>query len=271
MLHHCHNHPLQAADAMRHRRPNQETRAFFLDSYKKGHSPSSALSTRQYDLQIQNPDNWFEILADGALCPNLQWCYYLYRSEFEKNYGPASGPGMVESLTSAIEKYNEECGSACAVAKTFEESDLIVAICSPLMKRVHQHLKASGEINFMDAGGSMDRHNSRVFTLLAPSVAGALPLGLIITSSESEPVITEGLKMLETILPSDAFYGRGPDKGPRVVMTDDSKREECFALQLCRHNFAVVSLPHAAGLLAICVGLEPQSECKRQRRDFVHF
>lgn len=191
VIHHCHNHPIEASDVLRFRRPNPHVVDTFLEMYRKEHSPSSALSTHQYDIQMKHPEDWFEILADGSACPNLQWCYHLYRKTFLKEYGPASGEGMVESLSGAIEKYNAESGSVCAVVKKFQETDLIVALCSPLMKRVHRLLKSSGEINFLDSGGSMDRHNSRVFTILAPSVAGALPLGMIITSSESEDVLSE--------------------------------------------------------------------------------
>ncbi|XP_026286606.2 uncharacterized protein LOC113212209 [Frankliniella occidentalis] len=209
--------------------------------YRKDHSPSSALTTHQYDIQIKHPENWFEILADGAECPNLQWCYHLYRKTFLKEYGPASGEGMVQSLSAAVEKYNKESGSVCAAVKKYNEIDLVVVLCSPLMKRVHKLLKSSGEINFLDSGGSMDRHNSRIFTILAPSVAGALPLGMVITSSESEDALTEGMKMLQSIMPSDAFFGRGPRRGPQIMMTDDSKSERntlrtCFpgiVLLLC--------------------------------------
>ncbi|KAJ1528133.1 hypothetical protein ONE63_008047 [Megalurothrips usitatus] len=225
ILHNCHNHPIHASDALRHRRPTSRITDIFLELYRKDHSPSSALSTHKYDLQVKHPKDWFEVLADGAECPNLQWCYHLYRKTFLKEYGPSSGQGMLKSLSEAIDKYNAEVGSVCAIVETCRGDDLIIAFCSPLMKRVHQHLKSSGEINFLDSGGSMDRHNSRIFTFLAPSVAGALPLGMIITSSESEDVLSEGMRLLKSILPPDAFYGRGPDRGPEVIMTDDSKSE----------------------------------------------
>ena len=38
--------------------------------------------------------------------------------------------------------------------------------------------------------------------------------------------------MLKTILPSNAFYGRGPQAGPMVILTDDSSAER-NALELC--------------------------------------
>lgn len=238
IIQHCHNHPLHAADSLRFRRASKKVKDTFLELFKSNHSPSSALSTYKYDIQVKNPDNWFEILADGAHCPNLQWCYNIYRESFSKEYGAPTGEAMVKSLSAAVDKYNQECGSKCAMMETFEGTDLIVVLCSPLMKRVHQHLRSSGEMNFLDSGGCMDRHNSRVFTFLAPSVAGALPLGMIISSSESEKVLGEGIRMLKSVMPSDAFYGRGPSTGPAVVMTDDSDPER----NALRMSFAGVVL-----------------------------
>ena len=109
------------------------------------------------------------------------------------------------------------------------------------MKRVHKYLRSSGEIIFVDAGGMMDRQNSRVFTLLAPSVAGALPVGLIISSSESQAVLTEGLKMLLSVMPPDAFFGKGA-AGPDIFMTDDSQSERNSLLSSLYFHWSWCSL-----------------------------
>ena len=46
-------------------------------------------------------------------------------------------------------------------AMLIDRENVIVALCTPLMKRVHRIIKHSNELVFMDAGGSMDRHNYR--------------------------------------------------------------------------------------------------------------
>lgn len=89
--------------------------------------------------------------------------------------------------------------------------------------------------------GNCDRMNSRIFLLLTHSTAGGLPLGVIITTSESQRTITAGLKLLMTILPEDAFYGRG-ELGPQVVMTDD-----CKALRQALQN----AFPQTTPLLCV--------------------
>lgn len=223
VIDHCHNHSLKTADALRHRRPSPEVEKEFNKLFQSGHSPSSALHTWEYDLQIQEGDSFSEALADGYKCPSLQWCYHKYYSLFQKEYGASDGPGMLKSLQEFIEKYNEECGFTCAAVKEIDSTDLVVVLCSPLMQRVHKYLKSSAEIIFMDSGGMMDKTNTRIFTLLAPSVAGALPLGVIMTSSESQVVVNEGMQLLRSIFPVDCFYGKG---SPQIAMTDAAPVEQ---------------------------------------------
>ena len=92
------------------------------------------------------------------------------------------------------------------------------------MKRVHKHIQQSGELAFIDSSGNMDRHNYRVFLILTHSVAGGLPLGVLITPNEQMKTLIEGLKLYNSLLDSSCFYGRG-QSGLQVFMTDDSASE----------------------------------------------
>lgn len=47
---------------------------------------------------------------------------------------------------------------------------------------------------------------------------------MVITSGESEEIITEAMTFLKTVLPTNAFYGRGAN-GPEICITDDSDAE----------------------------------------------
>ena len=67
------------------------------------------------------------------------------------------------------------------------EQHLIIAICTPLMSRVHQ-LKHTGEMAFLDASGSLDRFNNPVYFMCTHQPAGAQPLDVWITSGQSQHV-----------------------------------------------------------------------------------
>ena len=131
---------------------------------------------------------------------------------------------MMEALQRQVEAYNLECKDSCAVMATSSRGELLVVICSPLMKRVHQ-TKQSGELCFIDSSGNMDRENCRVFLLLTHSPAGGLPLGIVLCQSEDEDTISEGLELLKQLAGEKAFAGRGAS-GPQTFMTDDSKAEQ---------------------------------------------
>ena len=83
----------------------------------------------------------------------------------------------------------------------------------------------AGDLMMMDATSNLDRSDTKIFHLMCPAAVGALPLATIITTREDEKTILHGLRMLKKMLPKDAFYGRGPDLGPTLGLTDDSDSE----------------------------------------------
>ena len=64
--------------------------------------------------------------------------------------------------------------------------------------------------------------------------AGGVPLGVVITSSESEEVITKAMTFLKKFLPTNAFYGKGLS-GPEICITDDSDAERAALGNTCMH------------------------------------
>ena len=101
---------------------------------------------------------------------------------------------------------------------------LVLAICTPLMSCAHQLVKQAGELVYCDSTSSLDRYNCPTFIMSTCTSAGGIPLGVVITSGESEEVITEAVTFLKAILPTNAFYGRGA-QGPEVCITDDCDAE----------------------------------------------
>lgn len=151
--------------------------------------------------------------------------YKLFRKESHNHYGPQTREEMIEALRKFCAAYNAEMQEECCKVEFLNGRDLIVAVCSPLMKSVHRLLRSSGEIMFSDSTGTMDVVNSRAFLLQAPSIAGALPLGIIVFSSEDQNIQQEGLKLWKSLLPPDAFFVSGPQVGPAIGMTDDCDAE----------------------------------------------
>ncbi|XP_041468587.1 uncharacterized protein LOC121418660 isoform X2 [Lytechinus variegatus] len=219
-----HNHAINIPSALRFRDVNQQTCEKLEDLFRKGHSPSSALNVLEMDLQT-DPESYILKSGDRSLCPDLQFCFRLYYKIFNQTYGASDGDQMIGDLDSKIiAGYNEEAGSVCIKMEKTDEGELVIAICTPIMKRVHTMLKHSGELVFIDSTGNVDRHGSRVFQLLTHSNAGGLPLGVMICSNEAEKTIQAGLKLFQSVFPGNAFFGKG-DRGPQIFITDDCLAE----------------------------------------------
>ena len=78
---------------------------------------------------------------------------------------------------------------------------------------------------FLQCTASLDQFNCPTFVLSTSSPCGAIPLGVVITCSESTAVVTETFRKLQGVLPEHAFYGKNPSAGPKVCITDDSRVE----------------------------------------------
>ena len=88
------------------------------------------------------------------------------------------------------------------------------------------------ELCYVDASASFEPLNTSITLFYTSCAVGALPLALFVTSDEFEVMLEKAINLLKTILPSHAFFGRDPQIGPMVFMTDNSSAEH-NALELC--------------------------------------
>ena len=172
----------------------------------------------------------FGINVHILICFNFRLYYHL----FHKAYGPAEV--LFPAIKQHVETLNTEMRSVVAslncqentnenfIAVTDSDESIAIAICTPLMKRVHRIISHSSEMVFIDAGGHMDRGNTRVFLLLTHSAAGGLPIGVLFVSNERSKTLASALRLLLSLLDGECFGGSGK-KGPQLFMTDDSTAE----------------------------------------------
>ncbi|XP_043229530.1 uncharacterized protein LOC122385369 [Amphibalanus amphitrite] len=226
-IHFSHNHGLEVADVLKERDVSTATRDRLLELFRMGYSAEQARDELISALQEEAGDDFYRIAADRAHCPDVGYCHRLYRTEFKKVYGELSGEKMLDGLRCLVEQYDGTSGGRAALE--VDDHNVVVAIVTPLMRRVSQLWPRAAEM-FVDSSGNMDRSDSRLFLLLTHSPVGALPVGAIVTSSESTSVLTAGLQLLLTLMDEQSFGGRGA-RGPVVAMTDD-----CAALRAALRN-----------------------------------
>ncbi|XP_075887559.1 uncharacterized protein LOC142891713 isoform X3 [Nelusetta ayraudi] len=207
---HNHHHGSCLKATMRRAVPT-ETVEKLKNLFKSGHTPSSALKLLKYNLQVSEQD------AHSA-CPDLQFCYRLYYKLFRKAYNTTAGEETFKELEQTLDNYNKEQGDVCAAICKTPGNELVIAVCTPLMKRVHARLRESSETVFVESSENGGR-KQHLFLLLAHSSVGALPLGVLITTSETQDALSAAMQLLLTVFPPERFHCH--HEGPRVFMTNN--------------------------------------------------
>lgn len=100
---------------------------------------------------------------------------------------------------------------------------LAVVIVTPIMQRANA-LRESSQIAFVDSTASCDCENHSLTFILAPCAAGAIPLGVLITASQSTADYSLAFSLFKAVTEPDAFGGKGY---PLTFVTDDSEAEQC--------------------------------------------
>lgn len=219
-----HNHSIESANAVKYHDVKKETKNKFLELFDEGHSASSAYQFYKKHLEAKHGEEYVKVSADRAIMPDQKWVFNYFAAYVQDQFGKINSPEAYEKAVQKVKEYNEKHGNQCCVINQIENVT-IVAVCDPLSQRVHKLLPQAGDIVYVDATSNLDRQDSKLVKFMTCSPAGGLPLGFVITPSESEPVLKAAFKALKEVLPEEAFNKRGKDEGPVLFMTDDADAE----------------------------------------------
>ena len=156
-----------------------------------------------------------KLLADRNVNPKISDIYNLFNKWRKSNLGVRTGKELFIELERRIHVYNDtynSMGGKAIIHKFYKgskvkghsdieevEQPLILAICTPLMSRVHQHIYQSKELVFVDASSFFEDFNKPLFVISPSLAAGGLPLGIVVTSAESSDVIHKGMSTLKEL------------------------------------------------------------------------
>jgi hypothetical protein len=202
---HTHNHLVEVADALRFRPISADTKTKYYDLFKQGHSPASAHLKLETNLLYSDDP---QLLADRNTNPKLSDVYNLFNKWRKNNLGVRTGKQLFTDLEKRVNVYNEEHREegGRAVVQRFckkegidDDQPLVLAICTPLMARVHKYIQQSCELVFIDSSRSFEDYNNPIFVLSTSSAAGDLPLGVVVTSGESASIIHTCMTNLKSL------------------------------------------------------------------------
>ncbi|KAG0444722.1 hypothetical protein HPB47_013458 [Ixodes persulcatus] len=216
-----HNHVLNCADGLRFLRSTPDTRACFYNYFKDGLTPAEAIALHAQKLAAQ--DHTAELLASGAVNPCGNTVYHWFRV-WRKN---AFGGDAVDPLMKLAEKESTYLKQGVDVKTTKSEDGTCwaVLVVTPIMRRT-QGLDTARQIVFLDSTASCDESQSTVTVVLTATPAGAIPLAVLLHSSQNTESYTAAFRLLKQNYPS-CFGGA---HAPQTFMSDNSAAEKA-ALQ----------------------------------------
>jgi len=171
----AHNHPLLAADTLRQHTVAPEVDQKVAQLLRHEHSVRSALKCIEMeinDIAMGESGASECTITPRSLLPDYKHCYYIYKTQVQKECGDAASNG---GLPNFVEDVNKTEGEICVAYEEFQGSNLI-AICMPFMKRVHQQIPESGEIVYLESSGEMHKGKSgyHLYLLMTHSSAGGI-------------------------------------------------------------------------------------------------
>ena len=219
-----HNHSIESANAVKYHDVNSETMDKFLELFEASHSASSAYQEYKNYLMKKHGDDFVKVSADRAVMPDYKWVFNFHVTFMRNLFGKINSPEAFAKAEEKVKAYNEKNNEILCVIEQ-ADGDTIVTVCDKLSQRVHEILPQAGDIVYVDATSNLDRQDSKLVKFMTCSPAGGMPLGFIITNSESEKSLIKAFENLKKVLPENAFFKRGKDKGPVIFMTDDADAE----------------------------------------------
>ena len=226
-----HNHQIYRHEHTRYLNVSEQTKKRFTDLFEDGLTASAAWHAHRSEISTNR--NAHIMLGNRRICPDYFWAFKFQRKWIEDKLGSFDGIDAYQKVQEFCKKFDETSqkdeklpeNERYAKVEQTTEGETVVVIIDAFMRRVHKSIPQAGDIMIMDATSNLDRSDTKLFHLMCPSAVGALPLTTIVTSREDEKTILHGLKMMKRMLPQDAFYGRGPELGPTLGLTDDAPSE----------------------------------------------
>ncbi|XP_077499929.1 uncharacterized protein LOC144110491 [Amblyomma americanum] len=191
-----HNHALDCADVLRLLRTTADTRAVFHSYFHDGLTPAQAIAMHQQKLEAE--DDAAEKLASGAVNPSAGTVYYWFRLWRDHHYGSAVDP--VSKLSEKAPCYLDK-GADVRTTRSEDGTCWAVLVVTQVMKRT-QGLSAAKEIIFVDSTASCDESQSSLTVVLTATAVGAMPLAVLLHSSQSSESYKAAFGLLKLSYPT---------------------------------------------------------------------
>ncbi|KAK3907383.1 PTS system glucose-specific EIICBA component, partial [Frankliniella fusca] len=213
-----HNHKTKDCfEALKYLRVTEETKDKFYQYFDEGLAAGAAF--RMNDLSLRLMPNSGQLRANSAVNPTPRMVQHLFDQWRISEYGQSWGCDPFPKLREKIPLYASE-GTAIHIDDS-DSDDWAVVIVTPIMRRA-QDLQSSCEIIFTDSTSNVEFTHSSVTLMLTATKGGAVPIAILIHSSQSTECYSKAYNLLKSNYPK-CFGGK---EAPGIFMTDNSSAEK---------------------------------------------
>lgn len=145
---------------------------------------SSAL--RHYQLKHSLQED-LTLLADRRVNPTLSTVRCLRLRWMEEHHGGYDDVSILEAIQNVKKRMPQH-----KIAFEQSEKGIFLVLITDFMLRVHKEMKESREVMFVDTTSHVDQTNCSLTILVCSSPAGGLPLGVIITTTQTKEDYVKG-------------------------------------------------------------------------------
>jgi len=136
--------------------------------------------------------------ANSSKSPNLESFHYVHKKYKLEKFGDMGGDRMFK----VISEFASNSAARISIRRKGEILDGVllnettIAIVTPLILRVLCNVEQSAQIVFMDTTSCIDVMNTNTTLIMTWSPVGALPVGFILSESQSERAYIQGKFLL---------------------------------------------------------------------------
>ena len=147
-----------------------------------------AAQARRHHQLKHNFESDIELLADKRVNPTLHAVVNLRARWLTQNHGNFDDMSVMESIQRLKIKMPQHLINCTATS-----SGYVAVLITDFMRRIHEELDSACEVVFVDTTSHVDKTNSSLTILVCSSPAGGLPLGVILSSSQTKEDYVRGM------------------------------------------------------------------------------
>ncbi|KAK8753814.1 hypothetical protein OTU49_001737, partial [Cherax quadricarinatus] len=240
-LSYVHNHSVMFKEVLQYKSVKKEIVEMFHKYFSEGHSPTSSHHFHEARLWLRV--SAAELLTDETINPKIQTIQYM-SDQWEKCNSVIVKKSKFneksEDFFNAVCEKVDELSHKINVQYFLVKVPLSVALVTPMMKRVHNIPEAS-LIVFVNTVNNCGQDKCSITYFVCASVAGVLPLGVVIVSNPTCNAFKVAFRNLVTTVGESAFGGRG---APMVIISDGFEPQRDALIYIFPFSHVLLCVTH---------------------------